>query len=1287
MGRGRRDPTGGKALADRAEIRTLLIVDLVDSTSLVEQLGDRRAAEIMRAFDRSARDLLEEHGGREIDKTDGFLLLFDLPLPAFRYALALHAALDALSAEADMRVAVRAGIHMGEVRLHENTATDVARGAKPLEVEGLAKPIAARLMSLALAGQTLTNGVTVEVVRRAVVGEGHDDWIFRSHGAYQVKGVTEPMEVWEVGLPHSPLRAPLATGKAWPVRSPLPRRVAVVAGVLLGVILALFTLVYWFTASRETVAVYSFYALDHRDGGWDVLGEPVDLDDGFGPYVRLVEVTHRGGGVVRIAGITSTGHPREIFTAPPIEPEYHGPFHPLELADHEYVKEFIDGLTTLVQVRDDNGIIARIDYRNSNGDTRIIDAVTATDDGFTHRLTGQYGAEEPIPELTHDHDWASYEETVDAQGWRATLEGGVGHRHVYARDARHRITKRSVEDASGTAVRESFGFTRSGFLSPSGPRMSWAAHGMAAIATTWDDEENPFLPTSTTYLGLNGEPAPLEGHCASQTWRYDDAGRTIESACLDAEGEPLHVLDGCTAMRWQYAEGNRETRCTDLKGNAVAGPGGWASRAENADAEGRVIETVYRDAKGAPAADADGIHRAQWTRDSGGMITRYGPFTGIDDAPRQWGPDSWGVRLELGVRGEVNAEFNLGPDGRPLAGPAGTALRRLRFDDAGHVIAVREYDADGAELINSQGFHESRIDYDENGRATRLSWYDTQGNPTPQAQGASIAEIDHDSDGNVTSLSCFDEDKQPILCPWHGWTEVPDDEQQRAWCHRIEMTWGELQSETRTCIGVDGKPQPSAEGWTRIERIPDVGPTGKETRFLDDEGRPVDSVHGYATVIREHDGIGRERSVTWENAAGERVRHPTSGCFEIRNTYTTFTHTQHCLGRDGAPMLWADRGCMVTTMVRNAAREWIEARCEDGEGQLMQRPGQVALTKRRLGPRGEVLEHLNLGPDGKLSQEVENARTVYEVDPAGRPIELRQYLDSGELALAQTREYDSAGRTIQTRTVAGDGTLSPGQTYAEVRRTYDPQGRILTEAFFDVDGQPWTEAGRPHRIHISYDGRNETARFFDAHGRPATYDGCFVSEKTFDLRGHVVRDACGNADGDLMVVEKMAGAAEVLTERDRLGRETGRRFIGADGAAHVTPQGYHRFELVLNAVGLETELTFYGPDGELAVLRGPVGDGRDIRWAPGTWARRTHKYDAQWRPTEIRYFGADGSPALGSQGWSWNVIVHDIWGHPVRTAWFGVDGVPNADSHGCVARTRAFESDGTVISEACETGK
>src|ERR1039457_1013879 len=113
-----------------SEPRTLRLTDVVDSTRLTQALGDARAAQLWAAHDRLARDLLQAWRGREIDKSDGMLLLFEAAADAVGYALAYHRSLAALP----MPLKARVGLHVGPVTLRENSAQDVARGAKPLEV-------------------------------------------------------------------------------------------------------------------------------------------------------------------------------------------------------------------------------------------------------------------------------------------------------------------------------------------------------------------------------------------------------------------------------------------------------------------------------------------------------------------------------------------------------------------------------------------------------------------------------------------------------------------------------------------------------------------------------------------------------------------------------------------------------------------------------------------------------------------------------------------------------------------------------------------------------------------------------------------------------------------------------------------------------------------------------------------------------------------------------------------------------------------------------------------------
>ncbi len=218
-----------------AVVRTLMLSDLVDSTRLVERLGDERAAEIFHHHDRLARDLLKQYEGREIDKSDGFLLLFERPLAAVLYALAYHAALRELSHELGVELSSRVGIHVGEVVVRSNSPEDVASGAKPLEVEGLTKAMAARLMSAASAGQTLISRAVFDMGRRSAVGTDSVPTNVRwaDHGRYLMKGVDEPVRIFEVGIAgKAPLVPPADSEKVRRLQedaAPSPSQVLAVA--------------------------------------------------------------------------------------------------------------------------------------------------------------------------------------------------------------------------------------------------------------------------------------------------------------------------------------------------------------------------------------------------------------------------------------------------------------------------------------------------------------------------------------------------------------------------------------------------------------------------------------------------------------------------------------------------------------------------------------------------------------------------------------------------------------------------------------------------------------------------------------------------------------------------------------------------------------------------------------------------------------------------------------------------------------------------------------------------
>lgn len=200
---------------------TLLYTDVVDSTAVNARLGDAGMATLWGEHDRLSRELLRQWHGIEIDRSDGFLVLFDSPPDAVAFIVSYHRLLATLP----VPLRARAGIHVGPLVRRESLPSEVQLGAKPVEVVGIAKAIAARLMALAQGGQTLMS----PSARSALEAAGGLDgpWRSVSHGHWRLKGLDNVVELFEVGDAHSAFVPPPDGDKA--------QRVVQMAGAWVGV--------------------------------------------------------------------------------------------------------------------------------------------------------------------------------------------------------------------------------------------------------------------------------------------------------------------------------------------------------------------------------------------------------------------------------------------------------------------------------------------------------------------------------------------------------------------------------------------------------------------------------------------------------------------------------------------------------------------------------------------------------------------------------------------------------------------------------------------------------------------------------------------------------------------------------------------------------------------------------------------------------------------------------------------------------------------------------------------
>ncbi len=238
---------------DRREVMTLLFTDLVGSTRLKEDLGNTEALRLIHEHHGLVRSLLQEYpDGLEVSTAgDSFFLAFRKPSDAVAFALRLQALLHGWNRRHPRKVLDRIGIHAGEVTVESDPHGRIR------DLHGLEVDKCARVMSLARENQILLTHFAFDNARASLKGRRVPDVAdiqWATHGAYELKGVADPVEICEVTEigrtdlappPDSEKARRLATGsepraveaapsgwRGWLSRGSLTRRPAMIGGIV-----------------------------------------------------------------------------------------------------------------------------------------------------------------------------------------------------------------------------------------------------------------------------------------------------------------------------------------------------------------------------------------------------------------------------------------------------------------------------------------------------------------------------------------------------------------------------------------------------------------------------------------------------------------------------------------------------------------------------------------------------------------------------------------------------------------------------------------------------------------------------------------------------------------------------------------------------------------------------------------------------------------------------------------------------------------------------------------------
>jgi pimeloyl-ACP methyl ester carboxylesterase len=155
-------------------LASVLMTDIVGSTSLAARLGDKEWRRLLDRHDDMTQREIVRFKGRVVDRAgDGMLATFDGPARAIACARALRDGVAGLDLQ------IRAGLHLGEVEV---------RGDR---IGGIAVHVAARIMAAAGADEVLVSRTIKDVVAGAGV-------TFTPRGTHSLKGIDGSWELYAV---------------------------------------------------------------------------------------------------------------------------------------------------------------------------------------------------------------------------------------------------------------------------------------------------------------------------------------------------------------------------------------------------------------------------------------------------------------------------------------------------------------------------------------------------------------------------------------------------------------------------------------------------------------------------------------------------------------------------------------------------------------------------------------------------------------------------------------------------------------------------------------------------------------------------------------------------------------------------------------------------------------------------------------------------------------------------------------------------------------------------------
>ena len=456
---------------------------------------------------------------------------------------------------------------------------------------------------------------------------------------------------------------------------------------------------------------------------------------------------------------------------------------------------------------------------------------------------------------------------------------------------------------------------------------------------------------------------------------------------------------------------------------------------------------------------------------------------------------------------------------------------------------------------------------------------------------------------------------------------------------------------------------------------------------VDEDGNPVMSSAGYATILYEYDVYGR---ITYEfhlDAEGNPIAD-ASGKAGYRCTRNHLGNilSETNLGVDGEPVIvgYATRKCEY-----NKKHMLIKELFYDTEGKPMLKTDTYYAVRT-----------ISYNKDKEVTGE-------------------RYYDTEGKLIISAwgyagyDREIDKANGVVIDRYIGIDGnymTLAEG--YAAIKLPCDKDGNIIgdyyndeaglgtDEVYLDIEGNETLRRQGYSRVHRTFndDGRAYIYSFY-AYDNPFVTSGGYSSYKRdYDGRGNVLGESYFGLDG--AVTTTTSGFAHISREYDNNNRLSREYYLDEEMWPAYVSSGITSYGREYNEYGDIISETYYDDSGKLTTLSAGFdevkweynqyrqlvkesyyADGKPVLRTDRRFAYFTREYDKIGNLVAERYFDIDGNPVLCDGNYASFVREYNDLRQIVAEYYLDEQGDAISCSGGYARVERKYDRTGRIIEE------